>query len=60
MGAAVAEALGVFVALERAVDTGLIDSALLHVEDGFGAGVGFAAVADEFVEVFVESHLLVG
>jgi hypothetical protein len=41
----------VFVALEPAVDARLVESDALHVEDGFGARVGFAAVADDFVEV---------
>jgi hypothetical protein len=60
-GSAFAVALGVFVALEPVVDAGLIDSALLHVEDDFGAGVGFAAVVDYFVEVAVyEAHGTLG
>jgi hypothetical protein len=60
-GSAFAAALGVFVALEPAVDAGLVDSALLHVEDDFGAGVGDAAVVDYFVEVAVdEAHGTVG
>lgn len=32
-------AMGVLVALESAINAGLVDSALLHVEDGFGVGV---------------------
>ena len=55
-GSALAEALGVFVALEPAVDHALGCSHLLHVEDSFDAGVGFAAVVDEFVEVFVDGR----
>ena len=53
MGAALAEALGEVVALEPAVDAGLGDLHALHVEDGFGAGAGFAAVGDDFGEVSV-------
>lgn len=52
-----AAALGVFVALEPAVDAGLRRVAALHVEDDFGAGVGFAAVVDQLVEVFAGFHL---
>jgi hypothetical protein len=37
---AFAAALGVFVALEPAVNARLRRVAALHVEDGFGAGVG--------------------
>ncbi len=55
-----AEPLGVFIALEPAVDAGLVDSALLHVGDGFGAGVGFAAVVDQLVEVFAGFHWRLG
>ena len=52
-----AEALGVLLALEPAVDAGLGCAGLLHVGDDLGAGVGVAAVVDDFVEVFVEgSH----
>jgi len=53
-------ALGVFVALEPAGNAGLRRVAALHVEDGFGAGVGFAAVVDEFVEVFAGFHCRLG
>jgi hypothetical protein len=53
---AFAAALGVFVALEPSVDAGLRRVAALHVEDGFGAGVGFAAVVDKLVEVFAGFH----
>jgi hypothetical protein len=54
---AFAAALGVFVALKPAVDAGV---AALHVEDGFGAGVGFAAVVDKLVEVFAGFHWRLG
>ena len=40
-----------FVALEPAVDARLGRVAALRVEDGLGAGIGFAAVAYELVEV---------
>jgi hypothetical protein len=50
----------VFVALEPAVDAGLRGVAALHVEDDFGAGVGFAAVDDEFVEIFAGFHWRLG
>ncbi|MEI9980847.1 MAG: hypothetical protein WDN23_17960 [Edaphobacter sp.] len=44
------------VALKPAVDAGLVEPDALHVEDGFGAGIGFAAVVDDFVEVFAGVH----
>jgi hypothetical protein len=50
-GVALAEALAVFVALEPEVDHLLGGADALHVEDGFGAGGGHAAVVDELVEV---------
>lgn len=46
-----AAALGVLIALEPAVDHGLGDPDGLHMQDSLGAGVGFATVVDEFVEV---------
>jgi hypothetical protein len=58
--AAFAEALGVFVALEPAVDAGLGRVAALHVEDDFGAGVGFAAVVDKLVGAFAGFHWRLG
>ncbi len=38
-----ADALTAFVALEPAVDAGLVHAEGLHVEDGFGTGAGLAA-----------------